>query len=323
MENFTVMESKTPILSIIIPFYNLAEYTVLLIKNLEKQINNQQTFIEIIVVNDGSDNSELLALKKVSSSSFIKVINIINSGLSVARNTGLKYARGKYIWFIDSDDNIAINGLEYILPLLNKNIDLLTFNYNNDVENLLIMSKNPITINRNVYCDLIYGNMKHYAWNYIVKKNIFLTSIGNFPINRLYEDTATTYKLYMMIKNAVYINLPIYRYRIRENSTVANVKAQDFYDLKKTINELNKQITDVPELVYYRMIVVAIAIQLGRAASGINKSDIESLYRYVKISYVLKKPTIGMIRRYLYVKIPFSSLLVSKIIGLRHKRYKS
>ena len=77
---------------------------------------------EIIIVIDGSlDHSIEIAkyLKQVNSN--IQIIERENGGLSAARNTGLKYAKGEYVWFIDSDDFIVGNVLGRMYDDLNNN----------------------------------------------------------------------------------------------------------------------------------------------------------------------------------------------------------
>ena len=92
-------------LSIIVPVYNGGNYISRCINSLLKQTYR---FFEIIVVNDGScDNTEEILntyLKNNSSDISIKVISIVNSGVSKARNIGLEHVMGKYVMFIDSDD---------------------------------------------------------------------------------------------------------------------------------------------------------------------------------------------------------------------------
>ena len=81
---------------------------------------------EILVVNDGStDNSLLIASQFEDKYSNIRIISQKNQGLSVARNTGLGFAIGEYVWFLDSDDYISDNCLQGILNHLINGIDLL------------------------------------------------------------------------------------------------------------------------------------------------------------------------------------------------------
>lgn len=97
-------------ISVVIPVYNTEKF-------LEKCLNSviNQTFndFEVICINDGStDNSESVLNSFAKQDNRIKIINQQNRGVSIARNEGLKIAKGDYISFIDSDDSVAPNYLE-------------------------------------------------------------------------------------------------------------------------------------------------------------------------------------------------------------------
>ena len=91
--------------SVIVPVYNVEEY---IDKCLDSLVHQTLTDLEIIVVNDGSpDNSEKIIKKYEKKYKNIKYLVKENGGLSDARNFGLKYAKGEYIAFLDSDDYVS------------------------------------------------------------------------------------------------------------------------------------------------------------------------------------------------------------------------
>ena len=94
-------------ISVIIPVYNVEKYLRIC---LESILNQNFKGYEIILINDGStDNSLNICREYEKKYSNIIVINEENSGPSAARNKGLEYAKGKYISFIDSDDELLPN----------------------------------------------------------------------------------------------------------------------------------------------------------------------------------------------------------------------
>lgn len=112
--------------SVIIPVYNVEKYLEDAIKSVIKQTIGFKNNIEIILVNDGStDNSEKICNKyKNKYPKNIKYIKQKNSGVSAARNNGLKHASGKYINFLDSDDKWEKNVFKKALNLFEKNNDI-------------------------------------------------------------------------------------------------------------------------------------------------------------------------------------------------------
>ena len=91
-----------PRLSIVVPVYNTESY---LIRCLDSIVGQSFTDFELILVDDGSkDNSSVICDCYGKSDGRIKVIHKENEGVSIARNTGMKVAKGEYLTVVDSDD---------------------------------------------------------------------------------------------------------------------------------------------------------------------------------------------------------------------------
>ena len=115
-----MLSAKTnkPLISVIVPIYNCARY---LPQCIESILAQTYTNLEIILVDDGStDNSRKICNDYAAMDLRIKVIHQANAGVSVARNIGLKWARGEYIGFVDADDYIAKDMYEYLYSLIFK-----------------------------------------------------------------------------------------------------------------------------------------------------------------------------------------------------------
>lgn len=107
-----------PEISVIIPVYNVEKYLHSCVDSVLKQ--TFQNF-EIIMVDDGSpDSCPEMCDRYAASDSRIRVIHKRNAGLGYARNSGLDVARGEYVCFLDSDDYIETNTLEYCLSVARK-----------------------------------------------------------------------------------------------------------------------------------------------------------------------------------------------------------
>lgn len=117
---------RQPFVSVVVPVYNVEQY---LEECLDSLLNQTLENIEMICVNDGSTDHSLHILEKYAArDDRIKVITQANRGLSGARNTGAKLARGEYIYFIDSDDYIDPDALEYLYHEAHtNNLDILYF----------------------------------------------------------------------------------------------------------------------------------------------------------------------------------------------------
>ena len=115
--------NNRPLVSIVVPVYNVENYVSKCIQSIFRQTFKNY---ELIVVNDGSTDNSLSKLQKFSDNR-LKIINQKNKGLSGARNTGIKRAIGKYITFIDSDDWISEDYLEVMVSYARKyNADIVS-----------------------------------------------------------------------------------------------------------------------------------------------------------------------------------------------------
>ena len=102
---------KTSLISVIVPVYNVEKY---INKCIESVVNQTYKNLEIICVDDkGKDNSIGIVKEYAIKDDRIKIItHDKNYGLAISRNTGLKNAKGEYIFFLDSDDYITLDIIE-------------------------------------------------------------------------------------------------------------------------------------------------------------------------------------------------------------------
>ncbi|HFL1539525.1 TPA: glycosyltransferase family 2 protein [Enterobacter asburiae] len=117
------MGNLSPKFSIIVPIYNVELYLEDCIQSVLHQ--SFQNY-ELICVNDGSTDSSLEILKSFNDPR-IKILDQINQGQSVARNSALDIASGEYAWFVDSDDKIAENSLNALDEILRRELYEIVF----------------------------------------------------------------------------------------------------------------------------------------------------------------------------------------------------
>ena len=104
------------ILSIIVTVYNKEPYIIRCLSSCINQVSVSSDSYEILIINDGStDNSKTLIENYLVGKKNIRLISQENLGLSIARNNGIKEAKGKYVWFVDADDIVSENAVSLIL----------------------------------------------------------------------------------------------------------------------------------------------------------------------------------------------------------------
>lgn len=151
-------------ISIIIPVFNAEKYINRCIKSV---VNQSYSELEIIVVNDGSiDNSLFICELLATQDRRIKVISQDNGGVSKARNTGLRLAKGEFVMFLDSDD--------YMLPDMCKTmLDVL---HSKQADCVICGIKEP---EGGLWCpqrNIVYSTLKDFKRDFIYQLNTELLS---------------------------------------------------------------------------------------------------------------------------------------------------
>jgi glycosyltransferase involved in cell wall biosynthesis len=203
---------NNPIISVIIPVYNVEKY---LSRCLDSVINQTIKDIEIICVNDCTQDNcdEILKRYKKYDNRINTIKHDRNRGLSAARNTGLSNARGKYIYFIDSDDWVDLGYLEEMLVAIEANNVDVVFNSNilhgSEYEFIPLIEK----MNRGFQSTRYTVNA---AWAYLIKKSYLNKYNVVFPEGLKYED--------------FYFNQII----IRDNDEIYTVCENAYYYFRRT-----------------------------------------------------------------------------------------
>lgn len=122
------MEKSQPLISIIIPCYNSGKFVE---NTIEMLVEQSLSECELILINDGSTDNTLDILKQYKSNGAIRVVTQSNQGVSVARNQGIHVAKGKYIYFLDSDDTLTSGSLLHFKNILktHPNCQMYAFGY--------------------------------------------------------------------------------------------------------------------------------------------------------------------------------------------------
>lgn len=121
------MEERILKISIIVPIYNGEKYLERCVESIKNQTHKN---IEVILIDDGSNDDSPKICKKYEKNDFrIKYIRQENSGVSVARNRGIKEASGEWLIFVDADDMIAPNMCSLINNNTDDSTDLILFDF--------------------------------------------------------------------------------------------------------------------------------------------------------------------------------------------------
>lgn len=240
-----------PLISIIIPIYNVSKY---LNKCIDSLLNQSYKNTEIILVNDGStDESGKICDEYATIHKNIKVIHKTNAGVSQARNTGIETATGDYICFVDGDDYVTANYISDMLNIAKKEaVDIVTCNQIKIWEDgkKIELFENNIPLNKYIVLtgietlsDMLYGKTCYATCCCkLYKRNIF--DKIRFPSISMGEDSYTMYYCFLNAESVAHLHSPNYYYLQHAESAMHNPSYDKFYDyillsddFIKTVNE--------------------------------------------------------------------------------------
>lgn len=202
------------LISVIIPVYKVEKY---LCRCVDSVLEQSYTNMEIILVDDGSpDNCPVMCDEYARQDSRVKVIHQENAGLSGARNAGIDMAQGQWLAFVDSDDYLAADFLERLYQACvdtGSSLSVCRWEY---VRGETIpehgTGETRVYTGREMLANLYVPDGAYFvvAWNKLYRKELFEDI--RYPLGRIHEDEATTYRIYDKVKKAAYVDRSLYGY---------------------------------------------------------------------------------------------------------------
>lgn len=221
---------KNPLVSIIVPAFNVENYIQKCIDSLVKQT---YTNIEIIVIDDSSTDSTNKILKKNVSNKLHVLRHHKNKGQAAGRNLGLEKSKGEIILFVDADDYIERDTIEEVVSSFQRyDINMIRFNaISYDDKKDKLYQEKRYNFSKYLREDYIYKNNSlkdiYLSYNaspvlYACKKSILIDKNIKFTEGIIHEDELFNTNLYLNIDSVLFINRSFYIRRYRDNSTMTN-----------------------------------------------------------------------------------------------------
>jgi len=240
--------SIDPLISVILPVYNVEKY---LEKSIRSVINQTYKNMEIILIDDGStDRSGEMCDELAGSDTRIHVIHQKNRGLSAARNRGIEESHGDYLTFIDSDDYVADDMVEY-LYLLIKKFDCKMSLCSHTIVFTETGKKHPLGDGSECKMSalaalesmLYHGLVDTSAWAKLYSRDLWKDV--RYPEGKLFEDIGTTYKLFIESEWIACGFKPKYFYFVRKGSIVTSNFSSRNFDLLEMTDQMGEGVLSV------------------------------------------------------------------------------
>ena len=232
---------KNNMLSIIIPVYNVRYYLPICLNSI---LNQDVSFdYEIILIDDGSvDGSANICDDYSLNYSNIKVVHQANRGLGGARNRGINEATGKYIWFVDSDDEVCSGALLKLDRIFScTNTDIISFPFlRSNGKNTCKMGDVHRPLPYQIISSRVYFEKYQIvisACFQVIKRSVIVDNSLAFIEGVFHEDHDFTLKLYYYAEDIIYIEQPLYKYIIRDQEE-SITSSKSVLNYKKRISDL-------------------------------------------------------------------------------------
>lgn len=323
-----------PLISVIIPIYNVEKY---LHQCIDSVIGQSFQDLEIILVNDGSpDNCLNICEEYKSIDNRIKVIHKENGGLSDARNAGLKIATGKYVTFLDSDDFWeGKDSLEKCVQIVEDqtDLDILFFDALRYYEekNLKIFGDKLLDrkeINTKSKEDVLkylveITDVRVSACTKIINREFLIQNDLYFKKGIYSEDVEWFLRVLLYAKSYDYANIYMYIYRKNRMGSITNtIGIKNIIDIldtiESTIAELHKQDNTKDFYVnYMSYLAYHYTIVLGLYA-GVNDTDKSKLFysRIKSLSSLLQYDKYKNTKQIKWINKIVGTKITSLILGL-------
>ncbi len=322
------MSDSAPLISIIMPVYNVELYVEDAIKSLLGQ--TYQNF-EVIIVNDGSTDKTLPIVQSYTDSdSRIHVINQANKGPSSARNMGLQIVQGRYIYFFDGDDLLEPTAFEICIGYIDSmELDFVVFSgevystISGAADKFQFYQKPDILVPLSGMDLLVrlYSVNKFspspclyvFSKKYITDNNLF------FDEGYLHEDEAFTVALYCLSQRTISLSNPFFKRRVRHKSIMMTPKSsENIQGWIQAVVKIDQFISDYSDLLKMDVEKVLRSIQYRLLRMSRNIAE-EISVTDLFVCLVRKKLSVVQL-----IKIDFSTLFYTRLnrLFIRFRSYK-
>ena len=227
-------------ISVIVPVYKTEQY---LAKCIDSILQQSYRDYELILVDDGSpDGCGRICDQYTAKDERIRVIHKENGGLSDARNAGIDAAKGEYLTFIDSDDWADPHLLEVLFQGIRQGAEISVCGFytvrNGEAKPWRKVSEGfEVMTALDATRDMMYTrSMDTSAWGKLFHRSCFETI--RFPKGRLYEEVATTYRLFLTQEKIAVTTQPLYYYVKHAGSIVTSAYHHGHMDMMRFSEEM-------------------------------------------------------------------------------------
>ena len=240
-----------PIVSVIIPSYNAADYIA---QTLESVLAQTLTDIEVIVVDDGStDNTRNIVADFANKDPRLTLVEQTNQFAGVARNNGMSKARGKYLYFLDADDYIESNALEELVNAIEQHGADIAIAKSEGFDNTtgdtwtIDGALNGVDYDRPIahaeYCDRLFQSFIGWPWDKLFRKEFIDKTALTFQPLRTTNDALFVFCALALADTIVCLDSVFFHHRTNNKNSLEGSRAKSWNNAICAINVIEDQLT--------------------------------------------------------------------------------
>lgn len=259
------MSTDQPLISINIPIFKCEKY---ILRCLQSVYNQTYKNLELILVNDCTPDESMVIVQEFVSAHPDILIKVIehneNSGLSVVRNTGIKASSGRYIYFLDSDDEITEDCIEVLVKsalltdaqiIIAQNRWINTFdNTTKDYGFPTTASKKYYSNNLEIFSVYSEGGFPSSSWNKLISREFIINNNIYFVPGLFAQDELWFFHLLLKTETLAIIDDITYLYYLHGESVIFNRKKKNFENFLTILEHFTQSYKDENDVTLRRLI---------------------------------------------------------------------
>ena len=218
------------LVSVIVPVYKVEPYIQECVRSI---VNQSYPYIEIILVDDACEDRSIEFAREVllqSDCNWRIISHESNKGVSVARNNGILNSKGEYLFFVDSDDFLAVNCIEKQVEVINKyGAEMIFANQYDIIDGVVTPScriSDADTFSDNPIISHVRGKTTSMVWNRLIRKDFYARCGVSFVEGIRYEDELWSFSLIVRAKKIGFLNEYSYYYRRWSGAFTGNKRGE-------------------------------------------------------------------------------------------------
>lgn len=239
---------NSPLVTISIPIYQCEQHIE---RCLQSVVNQSYQNLEILLVDDKGTDSSMERVAEMMNQyplhNWRLIANEKNSGLSVVRNVGINEAQGKYLFFLDSDDELMPDAIAKLVEAAEReqvemvcgNTITIQLDSKQEVDAFKLKQFGKLMGNQPIFESFVYGLFPVPSWNKLMKVEVLRSQQAYFKEGLFAQDNLQTFIMVLSLNSAYFLEDDTYIYYLHAQSVIHNRNKKHFENWNTILEEMD------------------------------------------------------------------------------------